>query len=124
MSVLTLGSRTDAEAISTALSKSQAMVEFDLAGRITAGLVLTYLPFLLYKKVRGRSGMGLGDAKLTLFAGAWMGAEGAAFVVFGGFWYLDFQKQEHCFRFILTIDQTTTHPNIADLVDASYTHWD
>jgi methyl-accepting chemotaxis protein len=35
MSVLTLGSRTDAEAISTALSKSQAMVEFDLAGRIT-----------------------------------------------------------------------------------------
>jgi hypothetical protein len=45
-------------------------------------------------------------------------------VVFGGFWYLDFQKQEHCFRFILTIDDTTTHPNIADEVDASYTYWD
>jgi methyl-accepting chemotaxis protein len=35
MSILTLGSSTDAEAISAALSKSQAMVEFDLAGRIT-----------------------------------------------------------------------------------------
>ena len=45
-------------------------------------------------------------------------------VVFGGFWYLDFQRQEHCFRFILTIDQRTTHPNIADEVDASYTYWD
>lgn len=45
-------------------------------------------------------------------------------VVFGGFWYLDFQKQEHCFRFILTIEESTTYPDIADLVDASYTHWD
>jgi hypothetical protein len=45
-------------------------------------------------------------------------------VVFGGFWYSDFQKQEHCFRFILSIDPDTTRPNIADLVDASYMHWD
>ena len=45
-------------------------------------------------------------------------------VVFGGFWYLDFQKKEHCFRFILSIDPDTTRPNIADLVDASYTRWD
>jgi methyl-accepting chemotaxis protein len=35
MSILTLGSRTDAEAICAALTRSQAMVEFDLAGRIT-----------------------------------------------------------------------------------------
>src|SRR5947209_3806560 len=40
-------------------------------------------------------------------------------VVFGGFWYLDFQKQEHRFRFILTIDEGNTFPDIADLVDAS-----
>lgn len=54
-----------------------------LAG-IVVGLALTYLPFLLYKKLRGRSGMGLGDAKLALFAGAWLGAPGAVFVVFAG----------------------------------------
>lgn len=48
------------------------------------GLTLTYLPFVLYKRLRGRSGMGLGDAKLALVAGAWLGAEGAIFVVFAG----------------------------------------
>jgi leader peptidase (prepilin peptidase) / N-methyltransferase len=48
------------------------------------GLALTYLPFLLYKKLRGRSGMGLGDAKLALAAGVWLGAAGAIFVVFAG----------------------------------------
>ena len=41
------------------------------------GLALTYLPFLLYKKLRGHSGMGLGDAKLALVAGLWLGAPGA-----------------------------------------------
>jgi hypothetical protein len=44
-------------------------------------------------------------------------------VVFGGFWYLDFQKDEHCFRFILSIEEDTTRPNIADEVDPSYTDW-
>lgn len=51
---------------------------------IVVGLAITYLPFLLYKRLRGRSGMGLGDAKLALFAGAWLGAPGAIFVVFAG----------------------------------------
>jgi leader peptidase (prepilin peptidase)/N-methyltransferase len=51
---------------------------------IAVGLGLTYLPFLLYKRLRGRSGMGLGDAKLALFAGAWLGAEGVMFVIFAG----------------------------------------
>ena len=51
---------------------------------IAVGLALTYLPFLIYKKLRGRSGMGLGDAKLALFAGAWLGAPGAVFVIFAG----------------------------------------
>ena len=51
---------------------------------IVVGLALTYLPFLLYKRLRGRSGMGLGDAKLAVFAGAWLGAPGAIFVVFAG----------------------------------------
>lgn len=51
---------------------------------IAVGLGITYLPFVLYKRLRGRSGMGLGDAKLALFAGAWLGAPGAVFVVFAG----------------------------------------
>lgn len=48
------------------------------------GFVLSYLPFLLYKALRGRSGMGLGDAKLAVMAGAWHGMEGAAFVLLAG----------------------------------------
>lgn len=48
------------------------------------GLAASYLPFVLYKKLRGESGMGLGDAKLALMAGAWHGVEGALFVLFAG----------------------------------------
>jgi leader peptidase (prepilin peptidase)/N-methyltransferase len=49
------------------------------------GFVGVWLPFgLLYKVVRGRQGMGLGDAKLTMLAGAWFGWQGAAFVFFAG----------------------------------------
>jgi len=51
---------------------------------IAIGLAITYLPFVVYKRLRGRSGMGLGDAKLALFAGAWLGGPGAVFVVFAG----------------------------------------
>jgi leader peptidase (prepilin peptidase)/N-methyltransferase len=35
----------------------------------------------LYKVVRGREGMGIGDAKLTLLAGAWFGWPGALFAL-------------------------------------------
>ncbi len=51
---------------------------------VAAGLALTYVPALIYKIVRGRSGQGLGDAKLAMLAGAWLGASGAIFVVFAG----------------------------------------
>jgi leader peptidase (prepilin peptidase)/N-methyltransferase len=51
---------------------------------VAVGLGLTYVPFVIYKRLRGRSGMGLGDAKLALFAGAWLGAPGAVFVIFAG----------------------------------------
>ncbi|MBX3186328.1 MAG: prepilin peptidase [Labilithrix sp.] len=51
---------------------------------MVAGVAITYLPALLYKKIRGRSGMGIGDAKLALLAGAWLGAEGVLFVIFAG----------------------------------------
>jgi hypothetical protein len=45
-------------------------------------------------------------------------------VVFGGFWYQDWLKQEHVFRFILRIEKNgDTHTDIAD-VDDSYRYWD
>ncbi len=50
-----------------------------------AGFVGVWLPFVvIYARVRGRHGMGMGDAKLTMLAGAWFGAAGAAFVLFAG----------------------------------------
>jgi leader peptidase (prepilin peptidase)/N-methyltransferase len=49
------------------------------------GFAVVYVPFdLIYRKLRGKPGMGLGDAKLMLCAGAWFGAEGALFVLGAG----------------------------------------
>jgi leader peptidase (prepilin peptidase)/N-methyltransferase len=39
---------------------------------------------VMYRKLRGHAGMGLGDAKLLMLAGAWFGLGGAAFTLFGG----------------------------------------
>jgi leader peptidase (prepilin peptidase)/N-methyltransferase len=50
-----------------------------------AGFFGVWLPFVVgYKLLRGRAGMGLGDAKLAMLAGAWFGWRGLAFTVFGG----------------------------------------
>jgi leader peptidase (prepilin peptidase)/N-methyltransferase len=49
------------------------------------GFVGVWLPFtFLYKRVLGRTGMGMGDAKLLALAGAWFGWQGAVFVLFAG----------------------------------------
>ncbi len=49
------------------------------------GFLLVWLPFdLLYRLLRGRPGMGLGDAKLLMLAGAWFGWEGACFALLAG----------------------------------------
>jgi leader peptidase (prepilin peptidase)/N-methyltransferase len=49
------------------------------------GFVMVWLPFIvLYARLRGRDGMGLGDAKLTMLAGAWLGWPGAFCVLMGG----------------------------------------
>jgi leader peptidase (prepilin peptidase)/N-methyltransferase len=49
------------------------------------GFLGVWLPFnLLYKRVLGRTGMGMGDAKLLALAGAWFGWPGAVFVLFAG----------------------------------------
>lgn len=43
------------------------------------------VPFVwLYKWIRGRPGMGEGDAKLLLLVGAWLGWRGVAFALFAG----------------------------------------
>jgi leader peptidase (prepilin peptidase)/N-methyltransferase len=49
------------------------------------GFVGVWLPFVVgYQALRGRAGMGLGDAKLTMLAGAWFGWPGVVFAVFAG----------------------------------------
>jgi leader peptidase (prepilin peptidase)/N-methyltransferase len=47
--------------------------------------LLVWLVFgALYRLLRGRTGMGLGDAKLLMVAGVWFGWEGALFVLLAG----------------------------------------
>jgi len=49
------------------------------------GFLVVWLPFIfLYKGLLGRTGMGMGDAKLLALAGAWFGWPGAVFVLFAG----------------------------------------
>jgi leader peptidase (prepilin peptidase)/N-methyltransferase len=49
------------------------------------GFLLIWLPFdVIYGKVRGMPGMGLGDAKLVMLAGAWFGWQGAVFSLLAG----------------------------------------
>jgi leader peptidase (prepilin peptidase) / N-methyltransferase len=49
------------------------------------GFLVVWFPLtFLYKKILGRTGMGMGDAKLVALAGAWFGWPGALFVLFAG----------------------------------------
>ncbi|APR84064.1 Leader peptidase (Prepilin peptidase) [Minicystis rosea] len=49
------------------------------------GFTTVWLPFVvIYPLVRGKVGMGLGDAKLLMLAGAWFGWPGALFVFGAG----------------------------------------
>lgn len=49
------------------------------------GFVVVWLPFVWgYAKLRGNPGMGLGDAKLLMLAGAWFGPTGALLVLGAG----------------------------------------
>jgi len=67
----------------TASLRGMSFVESAL-GAVIAFLVV-WVPFiLLYEKVRGQPGMGLGDAKLLALAGAWFGWPGALFVLGAG----------------------------------------
>jgi leader peptidase (prepilin peptidase)/N-methyltransferase len=58
---------------------------FDALFGAAVGFLGIWLPFIVgYKALRGRVGMGLGDAKLVMLAGAWFGWPGVLFAVFGG----------------------------------------
>jgi leader peptidase (prepilin peptidase) / N-methyltransferase len=49
------------------------------------GFFIVWLPFdVLYRWIRGRVGMGLGDAKLVALAGVWFGWQGAVFALLAG----------------------------------------
>jgi leader peptidase (prepilin peptidase) / N-methyltransferase len=54
-------------------------------GGAAFGFLLIWLPFdLLYRTLRGQAGMGMGDAKLVMLAGAWFGWPGALFTLLAG----------------------------------------
>jgi leader peptidase (prepilin peptidase)/N-methyltransferase len=49
------------------------------------GFAIVWLPFdRLHRLLRGKPGMGLGDAKLVMLAGAWFGWQGALFTLLAG----------------------------------------
>jgi leader peptidase (prepilin peptidase)/N-methyltransferase len=49
------------------------------------GFAIVWLPFdQLHRLLRGKPGMGLGDAKLVMLAGAWFGWQGAVFTLLAG----------------------------------------
>ena len=57
----------------------------DCAIGAVIGFVVVWFPFVfLYGKLRGRAGMGLGDAKLLMLAGAWFGWSGVLLVLGAG----------------------------------------
>jgi leader peptidase (prepilin peptidase)/N-methyltransferase len=69
--------------LATATLRGNAFVD-SIIGAV-AGFFGIWLPFIfLYKGLRGRTGMGLGDAKLVALAGAWFGWPGALITVLGG----------------------------------------
>jgi leader peptidase (prepilin peptidase)/N-methyltransferase len=54
-------------------------------GGAAVGFLVIWLPFdVIYRALRGRPGMGLGDAKLLALTGAWFGWQGALFALLAG----------------------------------------
>lgn len=49
------------------------------------GFLIVWFPFdFLYKRLRGKTGMAMGDALLVMLAGAWFGWQGVLFTLFAG----------------------------------------
>lgn len=53
-------------------------------GGAVLGLAASFLPALAFRLIRKKSGMGLGDAKLSIAAGAWLGIGGVFFMLMAG----------------------------------------
>ncbi|MCC6556503.1 MAG: prepilin peptidase [Polyangiaceae bacterium] len=72
--------------LGVATSSFRSMSFLDALIGAAAGFAIVWLPFVvIYPRIRGgRVGMGLGDAKLLLLAGAWFGWGGALFVLGAG----------------------------------------
>jgi leader peptidase (prepilin peptidase)/N-methyltransferase len=69
--------------VATFSLRSMTLVESLLGA--AAGFALVWLPFVvIYPRIRGKVGMGLGDAKLLMLAGAWFGWPGALLVLGAG----------------------------------------
>ena len=69
--------------VATATIRGLALTDSLLGAAI--GFVGIWLPFIfLYKGLLGRTGMGMGDAKLLALAGAWAGWPGAVFTLLAG----------------------------------------
>lgn len=67
----------------TASLREMALTDSLLGAAV--GFFAVWFPFVfLYKGLLGRTGMGMGDAKLLALAGAWFGWRGALFVIFAG----------------------------------------
>ena len=64
--------------------RPEASWQESLLGAVV-GFAIVWLPFdLLHRLLRGKPGMGLGDAKLVMLAGAWFGWRGALFTLLAG----------------------------------------
>jgi leader peptidase (prepilin peptidase) / N-methyltransferase len=69
--------------VATASFRGMRLHEALLGAAVGFGAI--WLPFVvIYPRVRGKVGMGLGDAKLLMLAGAWFGWSGAVFVLGAG----------------------------------------
>jgi len=69
--------------IATCSLRNMALVDAVIGA--ASGFIAVWLPFsVLYRWIRGRTGMGLGDAKLVMLAGAWFGWQGAVFALLAG----------------------------------------
>ena len=70
--------------IATAAWRPGIGIKAALFGAVV-GFLGIWLPFdVLYRRIRGKVGMGLGDGKLVMLAGAWFGWRGAAFALLAG----------------------------------------